>query len=423
MSPILRVIKNHNFRNLWLGQITSQIAVNMIGFILMIRVYQETFSNAAVALMLLSISFPAVLFGIIAGGIVDQFDKRTILIFCNLLRAAVLILFFFSSNSFFMAYLLAFIFSLITQFFIPAEAPSIPNLVEKDDLLPANSLFTFSLYASTITGFIFAGPFLRLFGGQNIYLFIAVVMSVAAYFVMKIPKEKPLGLPINLSFSRIGKDIDEGFKFIVKNKRVQQSLLLMTFAQALIAVLAVLAPGFADKTLKIVLEDSSYLVMGPAAVGLIFGALVVGAWGKKFLKRIIIMGGILGTGVTLILLSLLVRVSHRGLFKLSIANNVPLGGLEVAMIMLLILGFTNALISVPASTILQEDTSGALRGRVYGVLTALTGGVAILPVVASGFLADKLGVGRAIFLIGIAVLIMGIYRLLKLPTSEANIEK
>lgn len=416
MSPILSVIRNKNFRNLWFGQITSQIAVNMIGFILLIRVYQQTLSNTAVSGMLLTISLPAVIFGVLAGGVVDQFDKRVVLIFCNLLRAVVVLLFFFFSSSLVMDFILAFVFSFITQFFIPAEAPSIPSLVTSDQILPANSLFTFSLYTSTILGFILSGPLLRVFGSQYIYLFITGIMIMATYFVILIPKEKRMNRTINLSLQKISMDIREGLKFIGSNRRVRQSLLLMTFAQALIAVLATLAPGFADRTLKIVLEDSSYLVMGPAAVGLIVGALSVGAWGRKFLKRYIILSGILGSGVTLLLLSLLVRVGHRQNPHTFFVGTFPVGGLEFAIIMLFVLGFTNALISVPASTILQEDTQGKMRGRVYGVFTALTGGVAIVPVILSGVLADTVGVGKTIFVIGIIVLLFGLYRMSKLFT-------
>lgn len=419
MSPIKAVIANRNFRNLWLGQIISQIAVNMMGFILMIQIYERTLSNTAVSGMLFAIGLPAIFFGVIAGGVVDQFDKRMILVVSNLIRGAMLFVLFFMSESVAGAYVVAFLFSLATQFFIPAEAPSIPNLVSADELLPANSLFTFSFYASTITGFILSGPFLKIFGSQNIFIFLAFLMMIAAYFVSKIPGEKKQG-EIELSFSKIGRDIDEGFRFIRKNKRVGQSMLLMTFSQALLAVLAALAPGFADKTLKIILEDSSYLVMGPAAIGLIMGALGVGTWGKHFLKGMLIRWGILGTGITLILLSLLVRVSHGSYFMLSILP-IPVGGLEIAVIILFVLGFTNALISVPASTVLQEATEGALMGRIYGVLTSLTGGAAILPAIFSGILADAVGIGKTIFVIGSSVLLFGIYRLLKVPKTSINI--
>jgi hypothetical protein len=71
----------------------------------------------------------------------------------------------------------------------------------------------------------------------------------------------------------------------------------------------------------------------------------------------------------------------------------------------------NSLLDVPANSILQEEAQGDMRGRVYGMLTALVGGVGILPVVIGGILADTLGVGKVIFALGCVVLSYGVYRM------------
>ena len=422
MSSILAVLKNGNFRNLWIAQIISQVAVNMFAFILLIRVYEQTRSNIAVSGIVLAIGVPSILFGIIAGGIIDQLDKRQVMVVSNILRAVVLLLFFFLIGFIPFVYILAFLFSVITQFFIPAEAPYIPSLVTQKQILPATSLFTFSLYASTIIGFVLSGPLLGFLGTENTFLILSLIMLIAAFFTFRLPKEAKKRTVINLSLSRIRGDINDGIKFIQGNNRVKQGLLLLTFSQALIAILASLAPGFSDRTLKIVLTDASYLVMGPAAIGLILGALFIGGWGRYFLKRALILFGILGAGVTLVLLSLLVRVSNRVYFSFNIGD-IPIGGLEVAILILFFLGLTNAFISVPATTVIQEDTKGNFRGRIYGILTSLTGGSAIFPVIFSGILAATVGIGKTLFILGIIVLLFGIYRLLKLSSTSFNIEK
>src|SRR3989344_8056435 len=422
MSSILAVLKNGNFRNLWIAQIISQVAVNMFAFILLIRVYEQTRSNIAVSGIVLAIGVPSILFGIIAGGIIDQLDKRQVMVVSNILRAVVLLLFFFLIGFIPFVYILAFLFSVITQFFIPAEAPYIPSLVTQKQILPATSLFTFSLYASTIIGFVLSGPLLGFLCTENTFLILSLIMLIAAFFTFRLPKEAKKRTVINLSLSRIRGDINDGIKFIQGNNRVKQGLLLLTFSQALIAILASLAPGFSDRTLKIVLTDASYLVMGPAAIGLILGALFIGGWGRYFLKRALILFGILGAGVTLVLLSLLVRVSNRVYFSFNIGD-IPIGGLEVAILILFFLGLTNAFISVPATTVIQEDTKGNFRGRIYGILTSLTGGSAIFPVIFSGILADTVGIGKTLFVLGIIVLLFGVYRLLKLSSTSFNIEK
>jgi len=402
-KSFVEVLKNTNFRNLWLGQITSQIALNMLMFVLATSVYEKTQSNSAVSFMLLSFNIPAVIFGFLAGGIVDHFDKKDVLMFCNVSRFAILIFFFIFSKSLVALFALSILISIITQLFIPAEAPSIPNLVDSFNLLAANSLFTISFYLSTVLGFILAGPAVALFGYSYIYLFMALMMFIASIYVRRLPQIKPRKGNDNfiINFSFIGKTIDEGIKFIQDNERIKQSLILMTFVQSLLATLVVLAPGFADKILAINLTSASYLVMGPAALGLVVGSFLVGSYGGRFLKGTIILIGILITGIILMLLSLISRGSAPSII---LYNN-----LFLAMILLFGLGIFNSFISVPANTILQGDTDREMRGRVYGVLTSLTGGVSFLPVIFSGIIADVFGVSISLAFLGMIVIIIGVY--------------
>src|SRR3990167_4266810 len=170
MNAYINVLKNLHFRHLWLGQITSQISLNMLFFVLAIRVYSVTGSNTAVSFMLLSFGIPAVFFGIIAGGIVDYYDNRLVMLFSNITRAVLLFSFFIFESNLFMLYILSVFVSIVTQLFIPAEAPSIPELVKPDEILTANSLFTISYYLSTVLGFLLAGPMIKILGHKNIYL-------------------------------------------------------------------------------------------------------------------------------------------------------------------------------------------------------------------------------------------------------------
>ena len=396
-TSFVRVVRNSNFRSLWLAQIISQISLNMLAFILGLQVYHWTRSNTAVSLMLLTFGLPAVFFGVIAGSIVDYFDKRQILIFCNLSRAFFLIMLFFLSPNLIFLYILAILISTVTQLFIPAEGPSIPLLVHQEHLLWANSLFSISFYLSTILGYIFAGPMVNIFGMKNVYLVIALGMTVATYFTVKLPnlKTKAILEPFRFNFSGLISSIFEGFRYISKHPRIKQSLYLLTFSQSLIATLAVLAPGYADRVLVIDLTDASYLVMGPAAIGLVFGAYLAGQFGEKILKGSLVLMGIFGTGITLVLLSLISRFASFNI-------------IFPAMLFLFLLGVSNSLINVPASTILQAESTNQIRSRMYGLLTSLSGGLSILPVVFSGILADTIGLEKTLMFLGFVVIILSV---------------
>jgi hypothetical protein len=69
------------------------------------------------------------------------------------------------------------------------------------------------------------------------------------------------------------------------------------------------------------------------------------------------------------------------------------------------------MLDVPANSMLQRESDGVLRGRVYGMLTASVGGVGMLPVVVGGYLADTIGVGKVIFFLGLCISLYGIVRI------------
>jgi MFS family permease len=308
--------------------------------------------------------------------------------------------FFASSETLLWVYVLVFFISVTTQFFVPAEAPTIPRLVPGPLLLTANSLFTFTYYLSMITGFILAGPMLRHFGPHNVFIFLALLLALSAYFVSRIPAANNNHRQGELNKSRIVAVWHEflaGLRFIKKQKEIFISIVLLASSQAIIACLASLAPGFADRILKIQLEDASYIIMGPAAIGMVVGCLLVGQFGRHQDKKKLITVGIIFAGLTLFALSAMFRL-----------KNLPL-----AFLFLLGLGGANALIDVPANTTIQENASEELRGRVYGVLASLVGGAAILPVIITGVMADLLGIGKTIFLIACLISAYGINRLMK----------
>lgn len=400
MLPFLAVILNKNFRNLWLAQVVSQIAINMMAFVLVLRVYQTTSSNTAVSLLILTIGIPAIFFGAMFGTLVDRWDKRNVMVVTNLVRMVLLLGFFASSETLAWVYLLVLAISITTQFFVPSEGPTIPRLVPREYLLTANALFTFTYYTSVMIGFILSGPVLRFFGPHNVFLFLAFCLALAAVFVAQIPSEGKKNGKIELSKKELWnfwQDFLKGLHFISKKDEVSGAMFLLTASQALIASMAILTPGFAHRVLQIEVADASYTILGPAAIGMISGALFVGQFGRKIDKKKLMNLGIISTGIFLLLLATLVKW----------------GSLPLAVILLFFLGAANALIAVPCNAILQEKAPAEIQGRIYGVLTSLIGGAAILPVVITGLAADVFGIGKVMFAIAALITIFGIYRVTK----------
>src|SRR5690242_9291743 len=174
------VLRNRNFLYLWLAQIISQLAQQMINFALVVQVTDlSAASGTAVAGIIICFTIPAILFSAIAGVFVDRTSKKRTLVVTNVARGVTVLLFvgttFVANLDVFwglaILYANTLLFSAISQFFAPAEAAMIPLLVARNKLIAANSLFNLTLTASQLIGFVLLGTLLvPLLGLRVLYI-------------------------------------------------------------------------------------------------------------------------------------------------------------------------------------------------------------------------------------------------------------
>ena len=419
VGPVVNVLRNRLFRRLWIGQIASQLASNMLIFLLALLIYHRTGSNVAVSGLFLAYGLPSLLFGLMAGTVVDRLDRRAVLVLAHASRALLVFAILAAGDKLAVIYLLVFLYAVMNQMTMPAEVPLIPQFVPKSHLVSANSLFSFSLYSSMAIGLISAGPVLRYLGRDGSHFLISGLYVLAAISVFGIPPqgEGLRSLKNILRYDpfyilkRFLANMESGIQYVARSSVLRDALLLLTGTQIMIVLLGTLGPGFADKVLKIDVRDASLLVVGPTILGILSGALWVGNSGYRYKSSILMNIGILSAGIILVSTALLFSAANTVWFHL-----LPRPMIHVAAFGLFyLLGFANSLLDVPSNTILQKETEGDMRGRVYGILSASVGGAGILPVVISGVLADLVGVGNVIFLLGVLVLSYGLIRHFRRP--------
>src|SRR3990167_9197011 len=186
-----RIARNRPFLLLWGAQILSQLAFNVLNFILLIRVFTLSSSSLAVSLLILSIGVPSLIFGLLAGVYVDRWNKKAVLVATNLLRAGAVLLYLpFLTDGLAWLYLITFGVASITQFFAPAEAATIPALVRGGARYTANSLFLFTLYGAFIIGYSIAGPIQHLLGETAPYYLAAGAYAIAAFLSFLLPARR-----------------------------------------------------------------------------------------------------------------------------------------------------------------------------------------------------------------------------------------
>src|SRR5260370_5450913 len=83
------VLRHTAFRNIWFAQLAAQLADKFLLFSLIILAYHTTGGSTSVAVTLLAYTVPAVLFAPPAGVIADRVDRKQIMLWSNIGRAAV----------------------------------------------------------------------------------------------------------------------------------------------------------------------------------------------------------------------------------------------------------------------------------------------------------------------------------------------
>lgn len=377
------------FFNLWMAEIFSQIAFNMMNFILIVVVFDLTHSNTAVSGVVLSFTIPAILFGIFAGSFVDKRDKKTILVWTNLLRAILLFVLAFFHTNIFLLYVLTIFITIITQFFIPAETPLVPLVVSKKLLLSANALFGMGMYGSVLAAYALSGP-LYLFFKQDIFFFLGFLFLLASFFsfLIRVPQGKKYTKIIKDTTITFKDEIRAVFSILAKTKTVYHAMYLLTLSQVITLILATVGPGYGQQILGIRVEEFPLIFITPAALGMFLGAMILGNFSHNWNREKMTMIGVFLSGFSILLL--------------------PFG--SKVIVLAFIIGFANAFVFVPSNTILQEKTADEYRGRIYGLLNALVGLVSFIPIVLAGGLADILGVGKVLSGIGGAILGIGLLR-------------
>lgn len=417
---ILRVLRIRPFFFMMLSEFFSQLAFNMQHFVLIFVIFSLTHSNTAVSGMILSFMIPAVLFSVIAGVYVDRWNRKKILIWAHIIRAVFLLPFLISDLHLGLIYLLTFSIAVVTQFSIPAESAIIPQLVSKNFIIPANAVFAFGIYSSMLIGYVFSGPTLLLLGRTNTIIFLILLFIMSTFFVtaIKLAKKKKEPGEEDLSFSRknfsIAGEAKEMFSFIRKARKVMHALIMLTIAQSVIFMFAVLAPGYVTTILEAPLESLSLILIAPAGLGLGLGAFMLGSMGKKFNHKLLSAVGFLIVGIIFILMPLASKVTSYAFIQ-SLNSFLPgildVNILHIIVVLAFAIGFSISLVFIPSNATIQIETNEDMRGRMYGLLSSLIGAVSFLPVALAGGLADVFGVGAVITGVGIVMVMLSIYYL------------
>ncbi len=383
--------ENKSFSLVWLSQILSLLSVNIVNFMMMTKIYEKTGSSLAVSFLWVFYYIPAFFLGPFSGIFVDHWKKRNVLLYTNLLQSLTILLFLLIGEKVYPVYPFVFLYSLIDEFYLPAQASSIPHLVKKKDLPLANSLFLVTGQGALLVGFSLSGLLMRLLGGNSLIFLSSFFLLIAGIAVYFLPKDEISGKKIE-NLTRFWNELKLGYSYIAGKRIVLFPMILSVFFGVILSSVGVSLPAIANQLFKIEVKDAGPLIIVPLGLGALSAIFLITKLKQKYRKKSLMSLGLKIVLSVFLFLSLILPILGKFI-------------LPVGILMAFILGFGGLLTFIPNQTLLQENIPPKLRGRIFGTLGFATTVITLPVLLFSATIIDTAGIRPFLFISGAIILI------------------
>src|SRR4051812_37545673 len=179
------VLTRRSFRWFWLGFTFSEIGDAVTRVALTWFVYERTRSPEALGWLAVCYTGPVIVGGLVAGPLLDRFDRRRVVIADNALRgvtvALIPLLHALRALALWHVYAVAAVYGLLMMISLAGGPSLIPSLVDGEQLATANALETVTFTLAGVVGPVLAGEALRWVQAPTI-----VLVDALSYFAFVI---------------------------------------------------------------------------------------------------------------------------------------------------------------------------------------------------------------------------------------------
>lgn len=405
----MSLLKNTQFLKLWGNQILLQIAFNMTNLTALLLIDRLTNSRFALAQFYTAITLPAFIVGLFAGAIVDTSNKKKIMLITDAILCLLFLSLAFFTHNYWAILAISFAAAAVSQFFTPAEAATIPEIVSEKQLNNANALFLFTGLGSVVLGYALAGPIIDTFsrgngtGYQAAFIFSGILTGIG--FILRLTlKSIDSQLPSlleNKLITRAIKMTKESINITKSDPKIWLPIFLLTLVQFNIGVLSIVFIDFVKIYLNLKSTATSFVLVLPMTLGLGIGIYVLKFFERKTNWR---RGSVIDFGAFLFGGAIVVLGIGSSLLN-SWGVSPTILRIITAMVSMVV-GICAVLIAVHARTILQENTPNKMLGRIFALVTVAGAAVTPIPVLAIAFLTEKMDVATIFVLFGLLLLII-----------------
>lgn len=313
-----------------------------------------------------------------AGILADRFNKRNVMIICDISRMLIVLGLFFTTTliQLFIINFISEIFSLTRQ---PSRESIVPDIVSDEYLVKANSLFTVGTYAMLPIASLFFGfisenkvvenivPYGNSWNGSIIFLIDAVTFLISSYLL--------LFLKADTSYQKVKKknnvlgDLKEGIKYFFSVSELRS--VTTSISLSLIGAGALFVLGNTYLTQSLNFSQSSFgFMIASFGFGIIFTMVILSYFVTTFSRIPFFIGlSMMLTGVSLLF------AFNSSEFP-TIIFSIFISGIGSGSVYLLTISY------------LQSTTEKKLRGRVFGNFYTIGRLSILVSLLISGFVAN-----------------------------------
>jgi MFS family permease len=406
------LLKDRNFMRVWAAQAVSNLGdwVYALAVAAMLASRGGTRAHLAqtLALLLVAQVGPAALCGFVfAGPLVDRFPRKTLMVVADVLRAlSVATLLFDPQPSPAHFYAVAACLGVFGAVFQPALQSSIPNLVDGDRLVAANSLVATTYQFAVMAGPALGGVLIASFAPRMVFSLNALSFGVSAVILAftQIPHATRERAWEGLRAARA--DLAAGLRYAMSSRLIRGLFITTTVVMLGAASKTPVEPLFVRQVLT--------RGLGLARTAQVLG-LITGAWG---------MGMLLGSFAAPALARrwprerlLPIAIAVVGTLVLLVSRTTDFSTVLLAW---LAAGSANAVGNVSYDSLLQERTPDALRGRVFAASEAVLDTAYLAGAVLAGRLAGSYRASTALSVSGGILLLAAALGTILIPARSTS---
>ncbi len=313
-----------------------------------------------------------------AGILADRFNKKNVMIICDLSRMVIVLGLFFTTTliQLFLINFLSEIFSLIRQ---PSRESVVPEVVDNEYLVKANSLFTVGTYASLplaslafgvisdnslIEGIVSYG---NGWNGSVIFVIDSVTFLISSFLLLYLKTDSP-NKNIEKQSNVLG-DLKEGLNYFLSVKELRTVTTSISLSLVGAGALFVLGNTYLTESLKFTQSSFGFMIAS-FGFGIIFTMVILSYFVTSFSRIPFFIG------ISMVITGLSLLFAFNSSEFSTILFFIFISGIGSGSVYLLTISY------------LQSTTDKNLRGRVFGNFYTIGRLSILLSLFISGFAAN-----------------------------------